>query len=296
MPSTNAALPTGPRRRPVAIGATLSRSLQAIVWIVLIMWLAFTAVTILWLIASSFKTNFQFFGSAWALPSPVVAANYGQAWSVSNMSAYFVNSVTVDLLATAAAVALSIPAAYVLARSSLPIARWAVNGFAVGIGIPIQIALVPLYLGLSVAHLINSRVGLGLVYIGVSLPLTVFLLTGFFASLPSDLEDAGRVDGASFMAMLARIVVPAARSGISTAFIVGVVGLWNEFIIAYTVLNSQGKFTLPVGLFSLYGSMQYTADWTGLMAAFVITTLPIMIVFGVLSRQIIRGLTLGVDR
>ncbi|QSO51157.1 carbohydrate ABC transporter permease [Alicyclobacillus curvatus] len=277
-------------------GNLLDRAVHILGWIMLVFWLLFTIVTMLWLIASSLKSNQQFFGSPFHLPSPFKPGNYARAWSDSNMSDYFIRSVAVDVLATAASVVISIPAAYVLSRSTLRISRWIVNGFAVGIGIPIQIALVPLYVALSWTHLLDSMTGLGLVYVGMTIPLTVFLLTGFLSTIPTDLEEAARVDGASFLGTLFKIIVPTARNGIATAFIVGIVGLWNEFIVAYTVLTTQTKFTLPVGIYSLYGSLQYTSDWTGLMAAFVITTVPILIAFAVLSRQIISGLTLGVDR
>ncbi len=287
-----------PEQRKVSLkpDVVLNRGVQGLGWVVLVAWLVFTIVTILWLVASSLKSNQQFFGSPFKLPSPLVPSNYSQAWSVSNMGDYFMRSVGIDVLATAVAVALSIPAAYVLSRSTLNLSRWIVNGFAVGIGIPIQIALVPLYVALSWTNLVNSMMGLGLVYVGMTIPLTVFLLTGFLSTVPTELEEAARVDGASFMGTLFRIIVPTARSGIATAFIVGIVGLWNEFIVAYTVLTTQTKFTLPVGLYSLYGSLQYTSDWTGLMAAFIITTFPILIAFAILSRHIISGLTLGVER
>lgn len=280
----------------VSPGNLLNRGVQGLGWVLLVLWLVFTMVTMLWLIASSLKSNQQFFGSPFRLPSPLVPANYEQAWSLSNMGDYFMRSVVVDVFATVVAVAVSIPAAYVLSRNTLWINRWIVNGFAIGIGIPIQIALVPLYAALSWSHLINTMVGLGLVYVGMTIPLTVFLLTGFLSTIPTELEEAARVDGASFLVTLFAIIVPTARSGIATAFIVGIVGLWNEFIVAYTVLTTQTKFTLPVGLYSLYGSLQYTSDWTGLMAAFVITTVPILVAFVILSRHIISGLTLGVER
>jgi raffinose/stachyose/melibiose transport system permease protein/N-acetylglucosamine transport system permease protein len=136
-------------------------------------------------------------------------------------------------------------------------------------------------------------VGLIRVYGSLSIPFTIFLIQGFFRTLPGVLEEAAYIDGCSPIRTFLFIMLPIGSPGIVTAAIFNFISLWNEFLLALTLLNDSKSYTLPIGLYALQGAMQYTGDWVSLFAAVVVVTIPTLIIYLFLSRQIIEGLTMG---
>jgi ABC-type glycerol-3-phosphate transport system permease component len=265
----------------------------------LIIFSLITILIFLWLAESSFKTNREVFGNVWALPAtPFLAAvaNYGKAWNLSHMSVYFSNSVIVTLLSVLLVVLVSAPAAYALSRVPFRGNSLVTYYFVAGLGLPYQLILVPLFVMLAKLHLANTLQGLILTYVGVSVPFTILLLTSFFRTLPSELEDAGAIDGCSEFGIFWRIMMPLAGPGLFTAAIFNFVSMWNEFLLAKLIINSDVMKTLPLGVMSIRSSMQYTADWSGLFAAVVIVIIPNFLAYVLFSERIMAGLTLGSNR
>lgn len=268
-------------------------------YVFLIFWSLITIFIFLWLTQSSFKTNREVFGSPWTLPAtPLSAAeaNYGKAWNLSHMSVYFSNSVIVTLFAVLAVVLVSAPAAYVLSRVNFPGSTFVSYYFIAGLGLPYQLILVPLFVMLARFHLADTLQGLILTYVGVSIPFTILLLTGFFRTLPTELEDAGAIDGCSEFGIFWKVMMPLAGPGLFTAAIFNFVSIWNEFLLAKLIVSNDALKTLPLGVMNIRLSMQYTADWSALFAAVVIVIIPNFLVFLVLSERIMAGLTLGSSR
>jgi N-acetylglucosamine transport system permease protein len=263
---------------------------------VLVLWTAFTIFAFLWIVMASFKGNQELFANAWSLPTTFHFENYVKAWSVVRMGDYFLNSLVVVSISTATIVAVSAPAAYVLSRIPFPGREVVNSSFIIGMGVPYQLLLVPLFVLLTQIKLVDTLPGLMTVYVALSLPFTVFLLSGFFRSLPSELEDAAAIDGASEYQIFYRVMLPLASPGIITAAIFNFIGLWNEYMLALVMINDQDKRTLSLGLYGLQGSMQYTADWVGLFAGVVIVMVPTFILFVVLSERVIEGITLGATK
>ncbi len=140
--------------------------------------------------------------------------------------------------------------------------------------------LIPLFVMLSHVYLTNSLVGLNLVYIGVAMPFTVFLLTAFFRSLPVELEEAAALDGSSAVSTFWRIMLPVARGGLITAFVLNIIANWNKTLLALALLQSTDKYTLPVALISFVQQQTYSgADWGGLFAGLCIIVIPILVVY-----------------
>lgn len=268
-------------------------------YVVLVGWASITIAIFLWLLNGSLKSNLEVFSSPWSLPGNVLETgpdNYITAWLTANMGGYFFNSVLVTTLAVIATVAVSAPAAYALSRVSFP-GNNAINYyFIAGMGLPFQLILVPLYVMLIQVGLVNSRAGLIVVYVGVSIPFTILLLTGFFRSLPTELEEAGAVDGASEFGIFWRIMMPIATPGLFTAAIFNFVIIWQEFLLAQLLINSDANRTLPVGLLNLRQTMQYSSEWSAMFAAVLIVVIPSFIVFVLLSDRIMSGLTLGAGK
>ena len=260
------------------------------------LWAAFAIFCVLWLIFTSFKTNRELFQNVWALPTKIVFANYAKAWQVVRMGDYFVNSIIIVFASVALVLIISTPASYVLSRFTFVGRKLVTNIFIAGMGVPTPLLFIPLFALLSVLRLISTLPGLILVYTSLSIPFTVYLLTGFFVTLPSDLEESAVIDGASEFTIFSRIMLPLATPGIITAAIFNFITLWNEYMLALVYISEPDRRPLLLGLYSLSNSMQYTGDWVGLYAGAVIVIVPTIILFIILSERMIEGITMGASK
>jgi len=259
----------------------------------LYLWIGFTIFAFLWVILTSFKSNRQLFANVWSLPTEFVIENYVKAWTISKMGHYFFNSVVVVTLSTLVIVLVSAPASYVLSRIPFRGREFITSFFTGGMGIPRVLLMVPVFMLLRELKLLDNLVGLGIVYVAISLSFTIFLLTGFFSTLPTELEEAAAIDGASVFTIFWRVMLPLAGPGLSTAFIFNFVWLWKEYFWAMVLITTDAKRTVALGLYTLQTSMQYSADWTGLFAGCVIVMLPTMILYAFMSERVISGITVG---
>jgi N-acetylglucosamine transport system permease protein len=262
---------------------------KGVAWV----WVAFTIFLFSWLFASSLKSNKIVLSQPWSLPDGLHVENYVSAFTVLNLGRATFNSIMVVGVSTAVIVALSAPAAYVLSRIGFRGVGLTTNLFIMGIGVPVQVLLIPFVFMLAGLHLNDSLFGLGLTYVSVSLPFTVFLLTGYFRSLPYELEESAAIDGAGPVRTFFSIMLPLARPGLVTAAILNCVLLWNEFLLALSILSDNSQYTLALALLNMYGSMRYTANWSGLFAGVIIIVIPMVLAYLWLSNRIIEGLTLG---
>jgi raffinose/stachyose/melibiose transport system permease protein len=207
------------------------------------------------------------------------------------MGSRLFNSVVVTAAALVVVLATATPCAYALARLRFR-GRATVTAVAVAaMLVPPQVMAIPLFLLAADLGLINSRLGVALVYAATGLPLSVFLLRGFFLSLPADLEDAARVDGAGRLTILVRVMLPLIRPGIALVLIFQFIEIWNDFFIAFLLLREPSVQTIPLGLVNFF--QQYDALWPLYFAALIMTTVPVIAVFVVMQRQFIAGLTAG---
>nr|WP_241263827.1 carbohydrate ABC transporter permease [Microbacterium esteraromaticum] len=207
------------------------------------------------------------------------------------------NSVVTTVVSSFLTVALAAPAAYYLSRVENRLTNSLTLYFVLGLGIPAQVIVIPLFVMLNEVYLTDSLIGLNLVYIGVSMPFTVFLLTAFFRSLPLEMEEAAALDGTTAFGTFWRITLPLAKGGILTAFVLQVISHWNETLLALTLLQSTEKYTLPVALISFIQQQTYSgADWGGLFAGLCIVVLPMLAIYLWLGRRLTEGLTLGMGK
>ena len=288
---------TGRAVRHSTFSERLRRTLPSLPARIFVMfWVAFTIFAFIWIVVSSFKGNRELFASAWSLPTVLHFENYAKAWKLARMGNYFLNSLVIVGISTALILALSTPAAYVLSRIPFRGRELIMLGFIAGMGIPFQLLLVPLFLLLNDLKMVDTYQGLITVYVALSLPFTVFVLGGFFRSLPSELEEAAALDGASEFGIFYRVMLPLGTPGIITAAIFNFIGLWNEYMLALVMINDNAKRTLALALYGLQGSMQYTSDWVGLFAGVVIVMLPTFVLFVLMSEKVIAGITLGASK
>jgi raffinose/stachyose/melibiose transport system permease protein len=246
------------------------------------------------MISSSFRPNADLItdplGAAW----PVTFENYETAWTDGNFATYFLNS----LLVTAGAVVLSTTvatmAAYALARSRSRIFRGIESLFLSGLMLPIHLAILPIFYLFDGVGLIDSRMGLALMYGASGVPFSIFVLTTFFRQLPIELEEAAQLDGASTWQTFLRIMVPMVRPALATVAIFRFVPIWNDFLFPLVLLRSDDKYTLPVGLTAFFGENE--ANYAAIFAGLVITTIPLIVLFLLATKQIVAGLTAGMSK
>ena len=259
--------------------------------------LAFWSIVVIfpmvWVIVSAFKSDAEIFMSPWMPPAELLWDNFVRAWSKANIGLYLLNTMIVNLPAIFFTLLFSAMAAYVLSRFDFPGNRIIFYAFLGGMLFPIFLALVPLFFLLNSLHILNSHFGLILVYIAYSLPFTVFFLTGFFKTLPTELLEAATIDGANQLQLFFLIAIPLAQNGLVSMGIFNFLGMWNQYILPLVLLTSNEKYVLSQGLAFLQHQQRYQSDWSGLFAAVVIVMLPTLIVYVIFQNQIQRGLTVG---
>lgn len=216
---------------------------------------------------------------------------YRSALVDHHLTDYMLNSLVVAGSTTLVTLAIGTPAAYALSRLRLPGKTWVLGGL-LGISMFPQVAIAgPIWRILEQIGGLNSRWGLLMPYVTLTLPLVIWILASFFKELPTELEDAAKVDGCSTWQTMTRVMLPLAAPGLFTAAILTFIYAWNEFFFALLILTQPDKQTLPVGIALFQG--EFTMPWGELAAASVMATLPLVILVLLFQRWIISGLSAG---
>lgn len=250
-------------------------------------------VALCWVAYTSLKSNAEFFASTWTLPEVLRWSNYAYAWANAEIGRYFFNTAYISVLATGATVMLAAMAAYVLARVIFPFRQFVFYLFLAAMMVPAMLYMFPLFVQMRQMHLTNNHLGLLILYIATGLPFSIFVLTGFFKTLPSELEEAALIDGASPWKTFWMIMLPLAKPGLITVSIFNFINYWNEFFWSLILLRTGKLYTLARGLQTLFWNMSTEARWTELFAGLVIVMLPLIIAFLFLQDRITEGLTVG---
>ncbi len=271
---------------------------SGLIFAVLLGYAAWVIYPMLWVAYSSLKTDEAIFREPFALPAAggLQVENYSQAWREARFGDYFLNSVQVTAASVALIVALGAMAAYALARFYHPLGRTVFWLFLAGLMIPAQLSIIPLFFEMRALGLLNSKLGLILVYTANGLPFAVFILAGFFRSLPRSLYEAAVIDGCGEFAAFWRVLLPLARPGLMTVAIFQFIGVWKEYFFAFMLIGgdaTQSARTLPLGLANLSITAQFRTDYGMLFAGLVLVTLPILAVYLLLQRHIVKGVSAG---
>jgi N-acetylglucosamine transport system permease protein len=266
---------------------------STLLYLFLTFWLVIVVFPLLWVVVTSFKTDKEIFFSPWLPPAQWAFDNFVRAWSKALIGQYFFNTLLVLIPAIFFTLVFSTMAGYVLARFTFPGNRLVFYAFMGGMLFPVMLALVPLFFLLQTFKLIDSHFGLILVYIAYSLPFTIFFMTGFLKTLPTELLEAAIIDGAGQYQLFFQIVIPLAKNGLVSMGIFNFLGQWNQYILPLVLLTSSTKYVLSQGLAFLQHQQRYQSDWSGLFAAIVIVMIPTLVVYIIFQNQIQRGLTVG---
>ncbi|TFE30586.1 carbohydrate ABC transporter permease [Cohnella luojiensis] len=268
---------------------------KLIFYAILFVWGISVLYPLLWTLLDALKDNQQFFRNApWSLPEfPLLWSNFSYVWSKYNFSTYFVNSLVVTAGSTGLGLLLSATTAYVLARYKFRGSSSLYLLYVSSMMIPFVLALIPLFFLMNSMNLINTKLGLIVVYASSVLAFGIFVLVGFFRSLPKELEEAAIVDGASYYGTFFRVMLPLSQPGLITIAIVNVLNIWNEYIVGTILINDPSQYTLPVEIGVMQAEMQYRTEWGPLFAALFITIVPVLLMYIFFQRQIASGITAG---
>ncbi|GAA1564301.1 MULTISPECIES: carbohydrate ABC transporter permease [Kribbella] len=258
-------------------------------------WLAIVLIPLYWIVITSFKDQSAYFSqNPFALPAAPTANNYKLVIE-SDFPRYFVNSVIVTAGTIIPAVAISFMAAYAIIRGAGSKFLAGVNGlFLMGLAIPLQATIIPVYLLIIRMHLYDSLLALILPSIAFAIPLSVLVLANFIRDVPKELFESMRVDGATEWGMMRKLALPLTRPALVTVSIYNGLGVWNGFLLPLILTQSPDKRTLPLALWTFQG--QYSVNVPAVLASVVLTTLPIVILYAVGRRQLLSGLTAGFSR
>ena len=243
------------------------------------------------MVLSGFKTTPEIFMSPFSLPERLNTENFQVIWNKTDVPRYFLNSVIVTLSSIILLLVTGTMAAYAIARYKFRGTLMVSLFFLSGLMLPIRLAIIPLFIQLKYLGLIDSLLGLIFIYTAMSLPATVFILTGFLRSLPKELEDSARMDGASELRIMIDIMVPLISPALVIAGIYSAVPIWNDFFFPLIFIQSPEWKTLAQGLTSFFG--EYSINYGVLYAGLSLASLPMILIFVIQSRRFIAGMTAG---
>jgi N-acetylglucosamine transport system permease protein len=258
--------------------------------------LVFTLLILLpiaWVLISSVKSGYEIVSHPWSLPSSPQWSNYKNAWQQAGIGPAFFNSLFVTLSTLVILLPAGSMAAYILARYPFPGRNLIFSTFLGGMMFPNFLVIVPLFFLLRTLHLYDTKIGLVLVYVAYSLSFTVFIMTGFFQTLPNELGEAAMIDGCSHSRTFWKVMLPLARPGLIVVGIFNAIGLWNEYSLALVLLPSKENWTLPRGIAEVTMTQQYAGDWGALFAGLVIVMLPVLIVYWIFRDRIHETMLAG---
>ncbi|MFD6533791.1 carbohydrate ABC transporter permease [Streptomyces sp. NBC_01335] len=286
--------------RPPAARSRIGRVLTYVLVIALALAIA---VPVAWVLLASLKKKSEFFGSPWTLPEGLRLQNYVDAFTDAHMGQYFATSVFVTVLGLVLVLAVSVPAAYVIARYEFKGKGFVELLLLGGLFVNVNYIVVPIFLMLvdwdkalvdvfPGGFFLDNPSVLSLVYAATSIPFTIYLLTAYFRSIPVAYEEAASIDGASRFRIMTRIMLPMARPAITTVILFNFLAYWNDFIISLTLLPGEGK-TVQVGLLNLFTAQKAAADYGRLYAGMVIVIVPVLIVYAFIQKRLIEGMASG---
>ncbi len=282
---------------------SLSKLYKIFIYVALLSLAISIVIPVGWVFLASIKENSEFYGNPWTLPKGVYFQNFIDAFEKAKMGEYFINSILVTGLALLILLVVALPAAYVLARYRFFGSKLINILFMGGLFINVNYIVVPIFLMFVDADkflrqlgtdgfFLNNLFVVALVYASTALPFTIYLLSGFFVTIPRDYEEAAYMDGCGYFRTMVQIMMPMALPSIITVILFNFLSFWNEYIISMTLLTKDSK-TLPVGLMQLMQAQKAAANYGQLYAGLVIVMLPTLILYILVQKKLTQGMSLG---
>jgi len=246
----------------------------------------------IWVVLISFRPDSEIFTRTFQLVTSFTLDNYYKLLDGSPFPTYLRNSLVICTIATVIVVLISIVTAYGFSRHRTFRGRQVLLILVIATQLfPFVILITPLYATFFRLGLINNPLSLVISYIAVNLPFAIYMLLGYLDTIPRELDEAARIDGANVLQIIFRVILPVAWPGVVTVAVYAFVSAWDEFLFALTLMTSDENKTVPVGLAGFFG--EYTTQWNLVMTASVISTLPTLVLFMFLQKKLVSDLAAG---
>ncbi len=270
---------------------TRATVIKACIYIFLTLVAVLYIAPLLWVFMVSFKTNSEIFTSPFALPESFYIDNFTFAWTAGKLGIATLNSFIVCAVTLILSMLIGSMAAFAIGRLRFKLAKPCMTFFLLGMMIPVHCVMIPLFTRFAKLGLSNSLTGLIIPYLTFSLPVTIFIMTGFFQSMPNELIESACIDGATIYEIFFKIALPLSKTGLFVTGLMTFVANWNELLLAMVFISDDMKKTLPVSLSKFVGP--YNTNYSQMFAAIIIAIIPTIIVYCIFSNQIVDGLTAG---
>lgn len=261
-------------------------------YLLLGIWTIICLFPIYWLVCFSLKDNAEIFGENIAgLPRSWIFSNYQSAFMGGNVGIYLLNSVIVTGMTILLTIIVAVTASYALERMVWKLRKIAMTIFMIGIMIPIHAALLPVFYMMQTLHILNTTWSLIIPYVAFAMPVAIMIMAGFVAGIPRELEESASIDGASIYKIFLTVILPLLKPAIATVSIFTFIQAWNELMFATVFISNNAKKTLTVGIQSMSG--QFLTQWGPIGAALVVATIPTIVIYLLLNRQVQDSLVMG---
>ena len=260
-------------------------------WIIIIIFVIYAVFPFLWLVLTSLKTNAELLDNPFSLPNKFQFKNYKEAVTSAGLGQLILNSLIISSIATFINIIFSSMFAYSISRHTFFGGNFLFLMVVSGILVPLNALIIPYFAIINYLNLYDTRTGLILVYCAVGLPVSIYILTEFFKSIPKEIEEAAVVDGCNFLQRYIKIMLPLSVPGLMTAGTFQFILCWNEFIYAMLLTSSKNIRTIQFGI--SYFTNEFFSDYVSMFAAIVISIIPSIAVFILFQERVITGLTAG---
>ncbi|HTH13635.1 MAG TPA: carbohydrate ABC transporter permease [Spirochaetia bacterium] len=264
---------------------------KVVIYFVLVVFAIMTIYPLLWLFMNSFKPTQEFQLNAMGFPQNWTLANYSGAWKIGQFDKLFLNSLVYTIGSTLAIVLLSMMAAFAFAKLNNKAKTILYGSFIIGILLTLQSIMIPLFIMMNTMNLYNTHLGVLIPYIGIGLPMGVYLGTEYIKSIPDSLVESARLEGASYLTIFWRIIFPMTKPVAITLSILNVSGVWNEFMLINILTTDIDVKSLPVGIMKFSGTL--ASDYGKQFAALVMGAVPMLVYYFIFRKQITMGVSAG---
>lgn len=275
----------------ISVANRKTKIVQVIIYVFLSLLALIYLLPLFWVVITSFKEDKVLMRSPWALPARPMFENYTFAWTAGNLGRATLNSFIVCTITLLVSMLFGAMAAFAIAKLRFKLSKLTLTYFMIGMMIPVHCVLIPLFIQFSKLHLSNTLLGLIIPYVTFSLPITIYIMVGFFESIPNELFESACIDGASVFRMFGTVALPLAKTGFMVTGLMSFVSNWNELLLAMVFISKEQYKTLPVSLTKFVGP--YNTNYCQMFAAIMIAVIPTIVVYVLFANQIVEGLTAG---
>lgn len=263
------------------------------IFFVLVVITILTLTPFIWAIMNSFKNNNEILGSVRLFPNDWLLVNYKKAWVEGGFNKFFLNSFIITIGTTFIKLLIVAPSGYAFAKLKIKDYPFVFYFVLMGMAVPIESVVVALFYQLKSYNMLDSLWGVTLPLIGLGVPFGIFLMRNFFREVPDSIVESAAIDGANLLTIFTKIMLPLAKPGLMVVAILTFLEAWNEYMLSILVLVSDSSKTIPLGIVKFFGTKYYDSDYGAVFASVVISFIPSILVYILLQRTFIQGITGG---